>query len=262
MHDVIDRNITALLDQFSNSNFRPTENINITLDAFEVRTPIQFQNVVSAIRSGNRQQVTEALFLGNYENLTNLILRDPRMTREDACLILEGISQQLPRYNSSEYELGFSAWCETIIKRQADFYALRRQYRNSVRKGLWSVLRNCADLGFDYSAFAELENKTWMKIYLQLEGLLIPGTASLKNRLYGLARWEARAWRTERLRNRAKYISIDEFVRREEGVWPIRNGHPNVSDTPATLTIDANSELDEPGEPNRLDAFDALNTTH
>jgi len=210
--------VDELLELFSNSTFTPIENINNILNSFEVETFPQFQNVISAVRSGDRQKITENLFFGSYRTLNDFILSDPRMTQEDASLILSSISQQLNQYDPSTHELGFNSWCESIIQRQVEFYTLRRQYRNSVRKGLWAILRGCSDLGFDYSVFAELENKAWTKVFLRLDELLEPGSAKLSTRLYSLARFTAREWRTERIRNRAKFITLDEFRRIEEGI--------------------------------------------
>lgn len=208
--------VDELLELFSNSDLTPLENINNLLNAFEVETFQQFQNTISAIRSGDRQKITEALFLGSYAYLTDLILADPRMTREDANHILASISQQLHQYDPSTHETGFNSWCEAIITRQIEFYAMRRQYRNSVRKGLWAILSGCADLGFELATFAELENKTWTKVFLRLDELLKPGSAALSTRLYSLARFTAREWRTSRLRDRERFCTLDELVKIED----------------------------------------------
>lgn len=242
--EVIDNSITEILNLFTNSSLPSLENINWTLDTFEILrdNPSNFNSCIRAIESEDRKRITEAIFIANYSYLADVILGDSRVTQEDASHILASISQQLSNYDPSTHELGFRDWCESIIQKQVEFYALRRQYRNSVRKGLWAILRDCADLGFYNAIFAELENKAWTKVFLRLDELLKPGSAKLSTRLYSLARFTAREWRTERIRNRARFVTLDEFQRIEEGTARTKPiSKPQSAFDPFDLAIDENS---------------------
>jgi hypothetical protein len=202
-------------------NSEPTlENVNIALDLLEVLrdTPEHFANCLSAVAVGDKQQIIEKIFLANHFHITDLILSDPRLTLEDASLIIEGLARQLPLYNGNTTELGFRAWLNATTKPSIEFYGLKRQYANAVRKGIWSILGKCADLGIDFSTFRDIEAQTWVKAFLKLDQLLLPGTANMKNRLYSLGQFQARAWRTQRLRNRAKFTSLDEYRKIENGL--------------------------------------------
>ena len=111
--------------------------------------------------------------------------------------------------------------------RLVQFYAVMEQHRAIVRKGIWSVLRQCADLGLDHQTVRSIEVQVWMKVFLELPQWLAPGysndptkpPASLGTRLYAAARLQALGWRTEQLRYRQRFMQLsilEDMIRRRE----------------------------------------------
>jgi hypothetical protein len=111
--------------------------------------------------------------------------------------------------------------------RLEQFYAVMEQHRAIVRKGIWSIVRHCADLGLDHQTVRSIEAQVWMKVFLELPKWLAPGysndparpPASLGTRLYAAARMQALGWRTDQLRYRQKFMQLsvlEEIIRRRE----------------------------------------------
>jgi hypothetical protein len=117
------------------------------------------------------------------------------------------------------------------------FYQLLSDCRESVHKGLWSVLRSATDLGVTDETIDELENGVWewLRFHktspLYTDGVARPenvhfanGTTSATTRLRNKAGWLARAWKTDRLRARSKFVDtgdVDKLMS-NTGRTPVR----------------------------------------
>jgi hypothetical protein len=82
----------------------------------------------------------------------------------------------------------------------------------AMENGVWSVLKNCADLiggSEDVRAVIdEVVNNTRVKVWEQADSFLSKGTAKLSTRLFGAAKWQAKAWKTETLRHQQRYVEL------------------------------------------------------
>lgn len=217
-HEAIDSGITAILNQFTTSNLPSLETVNNALDLFEILkdAPEHFPSCLRAVESGDKQKITEAVFFASCPYLSDRIQESYALTQGDINNIITDVAHQLPNYDGGRTELGFRAWLDETAKPLASFYAMRRKYGRSVLAGIWSVLRGCGDLGIQHNTISDLESRLWMKVYLKLSDWLTPGTASLSTRLYAAGHFEARAWRTSRLRERERFMTLDELVKIEE----------------------------------------------
>jgi hypothetical protein len=164
-----------------------------------------------------RIRAVEQLFFSLWGRLIEPTLsRDSRLTAADAYQIVEGLARHLQSYSGPVEDEAFQAWAEEAITLPIAFAVLRQEHKGAVLKGLWSILSKCTDLGFEPDIdIPSLENETWFKVWQNLEDWLKPGKARVSTRLYAWARFQAMAWRTERLRERKKFTSIDSFIQHE-----------------------------------------------
>jgi hypothetical protein len=167
--------------------------------------------------TAERTAAVEQLFFSLWGRLIEPTLsRDSRLTAADAYQIVEGLARHLQSYRGPLEDEAFQEWAEEAITLPIAFAVLRREHKGAVLKGLWSILGKCTDLGFEPDIdIPSLENQTWFKVWEDLEDWLIPGTAKVSTRLHALAKFQAMAWRTERLRERGKFTSIESFLQHE-----------------------------------------------
>lgn len=217
-HEAIDNGITAILNQFTTSTLPSLETVNNVLDLSEILedAPEHFPNCLRAVESNDSEQIKEAIFFANHRYLSDRILENPALTSVDAGCIIEDLARQLHQYDGNVTELGFRHWLTETAKPLVQFYAMKRQYARSVLAGVWSVLSSSADLGIEHNTLRDLEARVWLKVYLRLPDWLEPGRAALSTRLYAAGRYEARAWRTSRLRDRERFTTLDELVKIED----------------------------------------------
>jgi len=71
------------------------------------------------------------------------------------------------------------------------------------RDGAWSVLKSCFDLGANAQEVDEIVQTTYSKIWTKISDWMDDGPASLCKRVKEKAYFQARAWKTDRLRSRA-----------------------------------------------------------
>jgi len=163
--------------------------------------------------------------------------------------IITSVAHHLDEYDGDDDDESFQSWVSGVVgpavRRLGSFYTLRAQYTNSVRKGIWSLLEGCADLGIDDMTVASLESITWMKVFQNLDGWLTPGTAKLNTRFFAAGRMQALGWRQDRLRNRAKFITLDDAIKAEEtGAGLSQSGDVNG----CTADPDADPDADHAGD--------------
>lgn len=76
--------------------------------------------------------------------------------------------------------------------------------------GIWKVLNTATDLVDDRTA-QDIADNVWMWAVENLNELLTPGTATISTRLYEKAYWQARAWKTSKLRAQQKFVSWESL---------------------------------------------------
>jgi hypothetical protein len=172
--------------------------------------------------TAERIKAVEQLYFNLWGRLIEPTLsRDSRLTAADGYEIVSGLARHLASYDGPLEDEPFQSWAAEAVTLPIAFAVFRREHSKAVLKGLWSVLRNCGDLGFDAASdIPILENQTWFKVWENLEDWLIPGPAKVSTRLYAMARFQARAWRTERLRERDRWVLFDNFLRKENSGYP------------------------------------------
>lgn len=164
-----------------------------------------------------RKAAIEQLCLQSYEAITAACLADERLVQDDASLIFGDLEKASDRYTGELTTDAFQQWALEATKPLREFYAMRREHWRVVYAGAWSVIRNATDLGFDETVIPEIEADTWNWVLLGSDSPLLPGSGKgkISTRLYGKARWIARAWKTRQLRAKTKHVGIDEAVRLE-----------------------------------------------
>jgi hypothetical protein len=146
---------------------------------------------------------------------------------------------RLESYRGPKTEFEVMAWCVRYLRREAEalrrFHQLQSDHRRVVLEGLWSVLRATSDL-MDDGTLDELEALVWEWVYTDTASpLYTDGDASASTRLYGQARWFARAWKTQRLRDKARMRSIESLA---EKPYPTGAKKPNADQSAARMRFD------------------------
>lgn len=162
-----------------------------------------------------RQQEIEKLFHRNFYELRDLAFEDPRLLVGDVDNVVEDVARHLDDYNGLLTDAAFLPWASGIVKSEATriskFYELRSQYERYVLGAVWGVMRKAGDLSDDdpVRTARTLADETWQWAFENLDSLLTPGKARISTRLHAKAFWIARAWKTARLRERAKTADLD-----------------------------------------------------
>src|ERR1700681_2503513 len=96
------------------------------------------------------QQEVERLYHQSYGHIIDLALADRRLLQQDAEHIAQSLAGHLQSYDGPLETESFQQWIgETVsgaVERLGFFYDLRKQCRNSVRAGIWSILAKNLDL--------------------------------------------------------------------------------------------------------------------
>lgn len=157
----------------------------------------------------------------------------PAIHPDDVDGILAKLHATLPTYRDQPQP--FLSWATSFVRGQAAllqrFYQMRSDYQDVVRKGIWSIGKNVSDLGFTDRDVAALESKVWEWLRydetspLYTKGVAkrgrehyANGSAGPSTRLYNYARFQALGWRTERLRQRARFMPFEDFLEAEAHV--------------------------------------------
>jgi hypothetical protein len=188
----------------------------------EWKSSEQLTRALRTITTGDRQATAEHLLAANFNEIRDLIASDTRLTRQDVGFILTDITGKLPEYTGDATSWGFVAWCEAVAFPLREFYSMKRVHASAVRGGILHITNGCSDLGVDYGTARELENIAWQKVYAKIDGFLEEGTAKLKNRLFSMGKWQAMAWRSERLRHRERFVTLEDYQQIENGLSKAR----------------------------------------
>jgi hypothetical protein len=92
--------------------------------------------------------------------------------------------------------------------RHAKFVAMHEIGQRAVYDGIWEILKGCFGLGATKQEAEELAQLTWCKIWGDFKAWEADGTASIATRLRAFGHAQALGWRTERLRNRARFRAL------------------------------------------------------
>lgn len=184
----------------------------------EFPNPLTSVAGTDATPTPERKAAVERLCLQSYKAITAACLSDERLVQDDASLIFGDLERASDRYTGELTTEAFQQWALEATKPLREFYAMRREHRRAVYAGAWSVIRSAVDLGFDENTIPEIEADTWDWVLFGTDSPLIPGSGKgkISTRLYGKARWIARAWKTRQLRAKEKHIGLDEAERLEE----------------------------------------------
>jgi hypothetical protein len=162
-----------------------------------------------------RRKALEKLYVANYAAIREIASAEPSLLIQDIERLAESVAEHLDEYSGPDDPDLFLDWAASIVQPAAAsvaaFYAMHTAHSRIVYKGIWSVLQGCSDLGADESVAEELAQSVWIRIHSELPEWTRPGTAKLSTRLYSRARFAARRWKTDRLRNRAKFLDFADM---------------------------------------------------
>jgi len=99
-----------------------------------------------------------------------------------------------------------------------DFIYNNPDNHRAVRLGILRILAGCRDFIDDYT-LEDIEADTWVAVWDKLEGLSQPSKngAKLTTRLSALAKFQAMAWRQQKVRAQKKYRAMTKAVKRYFG---------------------------------------------
>lgn len=90
------------------------------------------------------------------------------------------------------------------------FDSLRHDAAPRVRAAISRVFATCGGLGITEQDVKDAEQNTWLWAHMHLDELLDPtATAAPASRLYLVARYQAMAIKTARLRARSRFADVD-----------------------------------------------------
>jgi hypothetical protein len=198
------------------------------------------QGELQTVTSTARRAALESLYKATYSALRDgVYLAQPSsLTLENVETLLGAVARLLERYDGADNVDAFAQWAiETIVQPGAALLValntLKGEHTEAVRRGIRSVLATCGDLGVvppgstpgkGVGTIGELEAQTWTKIFLSLDKWLTPSfaktpgrsPASLSTRLHAYARDQALGWRTDRLRHREKFGTLNDALASEQ----------------------------------------------
>jgi hypothetical protein len=191
-----------------------------------------------------RTAALEALFTQNYSHVMDAA-SGPGLSADDIDRLISATARHLDSYDGELADESFRAWVIPHLETAAAFTiahnGLRESYRRVVLKGIWSVLRQCGDLGIDSLTVSEIESDVWTKIFLELDEWLAPGISSvpgrkpakLATRLFAKSRFAAKAWKTTQLRRKARDVDMEDGEAIESHMLDVRHGYGGLY--PASL---------------------------
>lgn len=170
-----------------------------------------------------------AFLLGDLEEFLPELTASYTCSSADHAAIMRRIRERVDEYNGPTAPEPFLEWAVpevagvirslNIVRKVetenriafADLY--RRTYRAAFA-GAWEILRHCRHLGATPDTARQVVSDTFAKIFLSAEDWRDDGEASLPTRVRAYAEWQARGWRTERLRERRKERRMRGAMRR------------------------------------------------
>ena len=191
--------------------------------------PDRFEFRAWAVSWAARAALLTAVAKPMLPELAEFVRTIPGLPLTEAGLVAGRLLNKLHEYPGHAEDLPeFRAWAKSWVLWETQcVLELARwidEHRSAVNRGLWSVLSECSDLGANELTADELQCDVWRWVAGHVPELLQPG-APLPIRLCQRARFVARAWRTERLRERAISAELEqadrEAVARLNGGWKL-----------------------------------------
>ena len=161
------------------------------------------------MNSGQTAQA-ELLAIRNYEAITDHIIANRVLNYTDAILLFEDLSKFLPTYTGELNDTDFLAWAFEVLSPGIFLHRLKKEHRLIVLKAFHTIVDGCPDFKDDRT-FKDLEDDMWIWCFENLDSLREPGKAKLSTRLYDRARWIARAWKTNKVRARQRFVTLEEL---------------------------------------------------
>ncbi|WP_158788592.1 hypothetical protein [Granulicella sp. L46] len=163
----------------------------------------------------------------SFEALSAMILREAKKVPNYYCgwSVLSRVSRRLPEYSGDMNDLpALTTWAiETTVREARGLAELGEwitKYKKAVYAGAWDVLRTSLDLNISDAA-DEISSRTWEYIGdnpTEFLDSLVP----LNERFRAKARWLARQWKTDQLRDRANnpdLTYVDDVEEEERKIW-------------------------------------------
>jgi hypothetical protein len=177
-----------------------------------------------------RLQQVAKLFAASYAQLLAFASEGAHISARDGGCIIDGLERRLNQYSGPSDPDSFREWAQSIIEPIRSLHALMNQYTGSVKKGIWSVLKTATDLGIDDQLVETLVVDSWTHVSLNLDQFLIPGTAGYSTRLFHVGANRAKAWKTQKLRDRKRFTDFSVADKFEAGyfVGPPEDAHHNM----------------------------------
>ena len=180
-------------------------------------------------QKAERQIELEQVFQRNYAALIDSALADRSLFVADAERIVDGLAEHLPQYTGPIKDEAFREWAADAIRpavsRIAAFTRLKTETERFVLRAIWKVVNTATDLMDDFTV-ADISDRVWLWAFEHFDELVTPGEAKPSTRLYLIAYWQARAWKTARLRERNKFMQLEHT----------RDGKPGQLVCPEELT--------------------------
>jgi hypothetical protein len=162
-------------------------------------------------QTAERLRAVNDLYRNNFERLISEALdSNKHLTAFDAHNAASSLAHKLKHYRLMLKDDDFCRWAANVLEATIFIHALIAETERFVYKAIHNVLANCDGLGVDYCTADEIASDVWMWALTHIDELRKPGTAKLTTRMSDRARWQARAWKTQQLRDKAKYASLED----------------------------------------------------
>ena len=169
------------------------------------------------------QRAVTSLFTANWARINDAALEsNSHLTAADAYECVSRLADKLADYPGKLMDDAFCTWAANVLEASVFICALKSETERYVYRAIHRILATCEDLGVNRQTRRELgtadeiASDTWMWALGHIDELRKPGTGRLTTRMYARARWQARQWRTNQLREKSCYASIDDLAAIEE----------------------------------------------
>ena len=176
-----------------------------------------------------RQRAVTLLYSTNWDRVRSAALdSNPNLTANDAYECVARLADRLQHYpvNLKLTDDAFCSWAANVLETSVFICALKSETESYVYAAVHRVLAACEELGVnqqtphELGTADEIASDVWTWALDHIDELMKAGTAKLTTRMYARARWQARAWKTRQLRDRARYAPIDAAERIEDDGRP------------------------------------------